>query len=247
MNKLFTILFSILLFSCENSETQETNKLIAENIEVIERANASEIDMLHRLEAEGVNLLNADLFYLLSIKSSISIPNDTLNTIISKVDSDFYTDEIELLKNSKNNYNTSTFSNDTLTQRNYLAIFKSHLINFIYQRINYCGSDPRFNKIKFFSEIITNNPTTNKEVEMSFSLGVFDSNYVYKIYLGGYTDSLGLNSSLVTDTVLTENGFGKYKFIPKESGLQTISGVMELKTKSGPKYHPFSTEIYISE
>tara|TARA_B100000809_G_C14981782_1_gene474782 strand:+ start:104 stop:847 length:744 start_codon:yes stop_codon:yes gene_type:complete len=245
MNKLIIILFSILLFSCDNSDTQEINKLLAENIEVIERVNDLEIDNFYRLKAGGNNLLNNNLFHLLSINYYDSIPTDTLNIFISKFDDHFFKVEKDLVNNSKDDYNNSLLSNDSLISKNYLEIFKNHLINFTYQSFNYCGPDSRFNKIKVFSQIITNNPTTNNEVEMLFSLGAFDSSYVYKIYLGGYNDSLGLNSSLITDTLLTENGFGRYKFNPKESGLQTISGVMELKTKFGPKYYPFSTDVYI--
>ena len=247
LQTILTIITSILLLACNNSSIKETDDLIRANIEVIEQENEYNLRYFNLLNAEGHRTLNDNAYHLLNIKSSDSISTDKLDAIISRFDDEFYITEINTLNKSKDDYNNSILSKDSLTSRNYLAIFKNHLIHFIYQMFDYCGPDPRFQKIKTFSQVITKNPTKNKEVEILLSLGAFDSSYVYNIYIGGYDDSLGLDASQVTDTLITKNGFGKYVYTPKESGLQIIKGVMELKTKHGPKFQAFETEVYIRE
>lgn len=227
----------ILLISCQQ-KNDNSSELLTFNREAIDRQNEFDIRFL--------NLIDSKTKYLLNIERTDSINSDSLEAVIVNVDEAYFNESIEKLHKLKDNYNSSLTNNDSLISSNYLSLFKNELIHHTFSYMNYCAPDPAYNFNKTFSEVTTLNPKKDKNVDVLISLGLFDTLFVKTIYIGGF-DSLGLNSDLIEDTIFTEKGFGKYSFTPKNSGLNKIKGVFEVKTKRGPKYIPFETDVLINE
>ena len=227
----------ILLISCQQNN-DNSSELLTFNKEAIDRQNEFDIRPL--------NLIDSKTKYLLNIEVVDSINSDSLKAVFTNIDDTYFNESIERLHKLKDNYNSSLKNNDTLISSNYLSLFKNELIHHTFSSMNYCAPNPTYNYNKTFSEVITLNPKKDKKVDVLISLGLFDTLFVNSIYIGGF-DSLGLNADLIEDTIYTEKGFGKYSFVPKNSGVNKIKGVFEVKTKRGPKYIPFETDVLINE
>ncbi len=237
---IFILLLPILaLFACQQKKDEDFNELLKFNTETINRQNEIDIRFL--------NLINSKTKYLLSIENPDSISSDSLNAIFKDRDTTFFNQAISKLKILKEKYNASINSQNYGIQKNYLALFKRELIHFTLTSMEYCSpTPPEYNYPKVFSEITTLNPTKGKSVDVVLSLGLFDTMLVKTIYIGGY-DTTGLNARLITDTIFTEKGFGRYSFVPTKSGINTIKGVFEIKTKRQPKYTPLEVNVLITD
>jgi len=234
---LILLIVSSAIAGCNQFTEEHINsELLNENINNLNRQIT--------YDQRYLNLINDRFKKLLDISYPDSIDDKILKEAFKNIDSLYFKESTTLILTLKENYNESLISKDSLYSKNYLVLFKSELINYCYESIEFCGPDPRYNELRTFTKVLTLKPTQNKVVDLLISKGRFDTSFVDKIYIGG-VDSAGFNSSLITDTLFTEKGFGKYSFTPTKKGINVIQGVFEFKTKRGLKYKSFETEIYV--
>ena len=105
-----------------------------------------------------------------------------------------------------------------------------------------CSSEIEHKGIVFTENICCKN---NENVELKIAYGAIDFIETYNIYINGYKDG-EYRSDLITDTIVAKDGYGIYNFVPKQIGDNIVSGVIEIKTKHGPLYYPFTKTITVT-
>lgn len=181
-------------------------------------------------------------------KKIVTTPDfyNDLNSIVvdvkSEFDSVYHKENFQEIDDKLGLLNNSILSQELKENLFYLIrndIFNLYLNNII----GPCYSEIHHRWLVF---IENNCPKVNEKIELKISYGAIDFIDTYNIYIGGYKDG-SYRSDLISDSLVAKDGYGIYDFVPKQTGDTIIEGVVEIKTRKGPKYYPFSKKITIFE
>lgn len=243
---LFLSIFFLLLSCGSKSKIDDVNEIIELNNQYFKSEDQIKIAILQAEFPDFNNLKNIN-YKLKKVEDSLEINfNEHLEIIIKEVKSEFdsiyhkeYFDEIDkkmmLLSNS---------SLTTSLKKNLYYLIRNDIYNLYLISIDGpCYSELSHKGIAFTESSCAK---VNQPIELKISYGTIDFIESYNIYINGYKNGK-FRSDLISDSIVAKDGVGIYEFIPKQIGDTTISGVIEIKYRTGPIYYPFSKKITISE
>lgn len=243
------LILSILFIACEQQDNKD--KIIAINNEFIE--NNFEQRMAARMlelysDKELVGLYNI----LYSIEEEMKQGNNISNRLDSLIpmwksnfDSSYSKDFFERVDRNFTLFKGLDNRKDSIQVKNLFYMIKYEMLNrHLVDIIGPCITP-------FNHKVITVVETSNivrvgEEIELNIFYGALDSLMSYKVYIGGYHNN-EFRSDLITDTIEVDNGIGIYTLKPEKTGDTIVEGVVEIKTKQGPMYYPFTKKITIFE
>lgn len=242
---LFLSIFSLLLSCGSKSKIDDLNEIIKLNNQYFKSEGQIKITIL-QAEFPDFNNLKDINYELKKIEDSLETNfNEHLEIIIKEVKSEFdsiyhkeYFDEIDkkmiLLSNS---------SLTTNLKKNLYYLIRNDIYNLYL--INIDG--PCYSELSHKGIVFTESSCAkvNQTTELKISYGAIDFIESYNIYINGYKDG-EFRSDLILDSIKAKDGFGIYNFVPKQIGDTTISGVIEIKYRTGIIYYPFSKTITVS-
>ncbi|MDT8411106.1 MAG: hypothetical protein RQ875_01475 [Vicingaceae bacterium] len=245
---LFSIVF-FLFISCNQSDNND--EIIAINNEFIE-SNFHQRIAVTMMDLRSFKNIDTTYTLLNDIEKELKEGNDItdkLDSLIPKWKSNFdatysldYFERVDrnfaLFKKLNNN-------KDSNQVKNLFYMIKYEMINRYLVDIDGPCTSPYNHKVITVVEP-SNIARVGEELNLNIFYAAQDSLMSYKVFIGGYFKG-NFRSDLITDTVEVENGLGNYKLTPKNAGDTLIEGVIEIMTKNGPVYYPFSKKLTIFE
>lgn len=237
------------IISC--GEQDSNDDIIAINNEFIENNLEQRMDVT-MIDLRSIN--NLDTFYTIlnSIEEDIKQGENIkarLDSLIlnwkSNFDETYSVDYFERVDRNLTLFKNLDNKKDSNQLKNLFYLIKYEMINRYLVDIDGPCYTPFNHKVITIIEP-SSMVRVGEEVKLSFAYAALDSLMTYKVYLGGYYNGK-FRSDLITDTIEVRNSIGNYFLTPKKSGDTLIEGVVEIKTKKGPIYYPFSKKITIFE